>query len=117
VDKNYIAEWNVGNTILTLHEKKGGSVYLRYYDENYDYNYEAVEVYRGDKIAHISFDEDENGKVEKTIYYNELGQIVSTYKDLNLDGSFDYGETILECGDTVIIIDRDFDGQYERARE
>ena len=112
-DKNYLYEWDSLNKVMSLYNKKTGDLDMQYYDTNYDYNYEKIEVFKDGILANESIDEDENGRTDETVYYNPSGEVVSTYKDEDQDGFFEFGEIILHDGSKIIFKDTDNDGQYD----
>ena len=111
-DKNFIYEWNKGGEILTTKLKYSTKIVTISHDYNYDDNWEAMTTYSIDKKHKGMYsDKDENGFFENVVYYSN-NKYTGKQSDRNNDANFDYSEFILENGDTLVLVDNDFDGFY-----
>lgn len=114
-DKNFWYEWSAAGNSLDMVNKSSGTVAIRYFDDNFNFNYEKAETYNEFKqLCSISYDEDEDGFYERVVYYGEDG----SYTGVTLDASGrtlpDYLEMILESGDTLRLYDQNENGIWER---
>lgn len=116
-DKNFSYEWSVDNTHLYMKHKKTGTNAHLYVDENYNYNYEEQYSYAPNGVRTIeSHDRNEDGFFEEVHAFNHEGQFTSNSLDVNGDGLFDTINIVLENGDTLRLVDENFNGFLEVMR-
>lgn len=113
IDKNFDYQWSADNTTLTLRNKYIKGFVVKYYDANYDDNWEKVEAFSNGDLKSISVDLNENGLLEKTTDFNSLGEINGIYDDDDENGIFDRSLIILENGDTLSFVDTNKNGVME----
>lgn len=117
-DKNYWYEWSTSGDALEVRSKSSGIVHSRYFDENFDLNYEKAETYiYPDVLNTVSLDEDEDGFFDKTIFYTADGQYVGSSGDTTGQKFLDYMEIIIETGDTLHFEDQNENGIWEWRRD
>jgi hypothetical protein len=85
----------------------------KYYDTNYDKNFERTEEFAKGNLATESRDEDENGFFEKIYQYDQQGRIVAVNEDEDQDGLIDKFYIVMQKGDTLFFVDSDKNGVFE----
>ncbi|WP_020530826.1 hypothetical protein [Flexithrix dorotheae] len=112
--RNFEIIWNHNNSIVEYIQKNNQKIYLRYYDENQDRNFEKVEEYKGGiNPSSISKDKDENGYFEDISFYNLNGDFVGKSIDKDNDQIFEFYEILLENGKVLKLYDKNNNGQFD----
>lgn len=112
MNKNFEYEWSAFNTQLRSIDKKTQFVNSVYIDANYNLNYEEVVSYSEQRRFAESFDEDENGFYELTIYYDINGDVSGRSRDENQNGIIEFEEYVLENQEMLLLKDEDEDGHF-----
>lgn len=115
-DKNFEYHWSFNNTRLQLKHKTTKEITSIFYDENFDFNYEKIEDYFKHKKVGESFDLNEDGFPEIHNFYGKNGQYAGSNIDSDKDRLFDKLILVLENNDSLIFIDQNRNGIYERLK-
>ena len=112
-EKNFKYEWSTDNRTLEVVNKNTKKISALYHDHNYDNNWErAIEFSNGRRTSE-AFDSNENGVLEKFMFYNTQGQVVRIETDWNQDGLIDTMNIILENEEKLILVDKNKNGTFE----
>lgn len=111
--KNFVSEWTFDNKKLKSINKKSGITEYIYIDGNFDNNFEKIEEYIGSRKISTSFDKDENGRIEETLYFSIQGEFAGRSSDTNQDKFTDTLTMVLENQEKLILVDKNSNGFFE----
>lgn len=113
--KNFRFEWQNGQEVLASYWKEDNKLADQYFDANFDYNYEIIRAFTTyGKVYSTSFDRNENGVLEKTDFYNVIGEKVGYSLDKDEDGVPEEFVLLYNKDRELQFIDENRDGKYEK---
>ena len=106
--------WNYNGTKLETIDKRTGRVISETHDVNFNANYEKTYIYSPNlKLRYVLNDLNDNGYLNEIFTYNDNKELTSIEYDFNNDGLFDQIEYYLKNGDTLIVVDKESNGNFE----